>query len=553
VAEIVKNDTHINSMDTIGRLLRRRAQQNPDHIFCRWKNAQISYRQLDQSADRVAHELHALGVRQQDRIAVMLPHHPDHIVTLLALFRMGAIVVPVNTHLRGDSLRYILEHSVPAAIIADNAYAEQLCSELPASAHPIWRATIPEDAPTGSSVLAYPDLQALIAGRPWEDKALPDDTVAICYTSGTTGPPKGVLITDKMCRCAARSSELLSGIQEGDTPLFWDPLYHLFGIEVVILALTRPITLAMVERFSASRFWRWAAEMGATHMHYVGGVIQLLLKQPPSAGDKKHNIRIAWGGGCPAELWTEFEERFGLKVHDSFGMTETSALNIINTEGVPGSVGRTLPYFEAKLVKASGDAASAGELGELLIRAAEPGLITPGYFRNPEATSDLLRDGWLHTGDLLSQDEQGRFYFYSRKKDCVRRRGENISAWEVESVINKHPQVVESALVPVRNEFGDEDLKIFVRLKPDGDLSAEELVAWCAGRMPRFQVPRFVAFIEDFPKTSTQRIQKFALSRATDDCWDADRQPDAAAGFHATSPRRGGGAPLLKESCNAVR
>ena len=511
--------------DSIGRLLRKQASAHPDHAFCCWNNISISYRQLDRSVDRLAHTLHSLGIRRGDRVAVMLPHHPEHLVTLLALMRMGAIIVPLNTQLQGASLQYQLQHSEPAAVIADCAYAEQLCPELAGGNRVIWRTRIPETAPAGGVLLSYPNADELAQETTeWPDCIQGSDTVAICYTSGTTGPPKGVLVTDSMCRCAARSSEILSGMRDGDTALFWDPLYHLFGIEVMVLALAKPVTLAMVERFSASNFWNWAALSGATHIHYVGGVIQLLLKQPASAADRAHSVRTAWGGGCPAELWHEFERRFGVKVHDSFGMTETSALNLVNTEGLPGCVGRPLPYFEARLVTDDGREPAPGELGELLVRAAEPGLITPGYFKNAEASAALLRDGWLHTGDLLKMDAQGRFYFYARKKDCVRRRGENISAWEVETVINRHPAIIESALVPVINEFGDEDLKIFVRKAPGQELPPRDLIAWCATRMPRFQVPRFVAFIDAFPKTSTQRIQKFALSRSTDDCWDAEKQ-----------------------------
>jgi len=510
---------HISATETISSLLRARARQHADHVFCRWQDTQITYRQLDARVDSLRVTLAALGLERGQRAALMLGHHPDHVVTLLALIRMGVVVVPMNPQLRGASVRHVLEHAQPHAVIAEAAYAEVLCSERPAAVRALWRNVLPPDAPPGSCVIddSTTRQSASLAAR---DEGAPDDVVAICYTSGTTGPPKGVLVTDRMCRCAAHSSGLLSGIQAGDTPLFWDPLYHSFGIEVVILALTRPITLAMVERFSASNFWQWAAQAQATHMHYVGGVISLLLKQPPSAGDRRHAIRTAWGGGCPAELWRTFEQRFGVKIHDSFGMTETSALNLINTEGVPGCVGRPLPYFEARLVTESGAPAQAGELGELWIRGREPGLVTPGYFRDAPASARLLHNGWLRTGDLLAQDAQGRFVFYSRKKDCVRRRGENVSAWEVESVINTHPEVLESALVAVANELGDEDLKIFVRRVPGSALDALALTAWCAPRMPRFHIPRFVAFVDEFPKTPTQRIQKFALSRSTDDCHD---------------------------------
>jgi crotonobetaine/carnitine-CoA ligase len=531
---------HIDPHITIGALLRERARLDPAHVFCRWEGRSITYAQLDREVDRLCAWLGRAGIARPSRVAVMLPHHPEHIVVLLALMRMGVVAVPVNPQLRGAGLDYILQQSEPAAIICDGCYAEQLLPALsyPAAPRTIWRGGVPAAAPAGATALPRvlddrtpardapdrPDGEAA-------DPVMADDVVAICYTSGTTGPPKGVLITDKMCRCAATSSLLISGIEDGDVPFFWEPMYHLFGIEVVILALIKPVTLAMFERFSASHFWEWARQGGATHIHYVGGVLQLLLKQPPSGHDRTHRVRTAWGGGCPAEIWTEFEERFGVAVCDSFGMTETSALNIINTVGVPGALGRPLPYFDARVVDDGGVEVGPNALGQLLIRGREPGLTTPGYFRNEAATRQALHDGWVCTGDLVKVDEQGLFHFFSRAKDCVRRRGENVSAWEVERIVNQHPAVEESALVAVLNEFGDEDLKIFIKRLPGASVDLAELMQWCAARMARFQVPRFVAFIDAFPKTSTQRIQKQELDRSTARCWDADH-PDRHAAPH---------------------
>ncbi len=520
---------YIDPATTVADLLDARACENTDHVFCKWKQDRITYGQLAARVNRFANGFVAHGVGAGHRVGVMLPHHPDHIYILLALARIGAVAVPINTHLRGAGLEYQISHSDPQAIVTDAEFAEQVLPALTATgtkATLFWRG---DTLPARDDSLPVIAFDALIGASetPPPHKAKAEDIVAICYTSGTTGAPKGVLITDAMYRAAAISSLRISGIQDGDVPLFWEPMYHMFGIEVVLLALHKPVTLAMVERFSASNFWRWARETEATHIHYVGGVLQLLLKQSPSGNDRNHKVRVAWGGGCPPELWYECEARFGFDLRDSFGMTETAALNIINTEDIPGALGRTLPYFDARVVDDEGRPAATGELGQLLIRGCEPHIITPGYFRNPEATADTIRDGWLQTGDLVRQDEHGVFWFFSRKKDSVRRRGENISAWEVERVINEHPGVEESALVMVRNEFGDEDLKIFI--KPvAAPFDPGVLISWSATRMAKFQVPRFVAFIEEFPKTPTQRIRKHELSRSIDDCWDSEKQAAAA-------------------------
>ncbi|MBV2145104.1 AMP-binding protein [Falsochrobactrum sp. TDYN1] len=517
---------HIDTGLTVSDLLDARVREHGDRVFCRWKHEEITYAQLSERVDRLANGLLSSGIVAGSRVGVMLSHHPDHILVLLGLLRIGAIAVPINTHLRGDGLRYQLAHCEPQAIIADAEYADQLLpafDAVSASVTLIWRGALPASSPLGVRFIAFDAVANGPAGRP-QRRGKSSDIVAICYTSGTTGAPKGVLITDAMYHAAAISSLNISGIREGDRPLFWEPMYHLFGIEVVILALCTPVTLAMVDRFSASNFWQWARESRATHIHYVGGVLQLLLRQPPKPDDRGHEVRVAWGGGCPTQTWRPFEERFGVEMRDSFGMTETAALNIANTQGIPGALGVPLPYFEARVIDETGQAVATGEVGQLLIRGKQPDIVTPGYFRNPEATAAAIRDGWLHTGDLVRQDEDGVFWFFARQKDSIRRRGENVSAWEVERVINQHPQVEESAVTMVINEFGDEELKVFI--KPvSGIFAVEAFHDWCRAHMAKFQVPRFVAFIDEFPRTPTQRIRKHELSKSLEDCWDAEKWP----------------------------
>ncbi|MGP1615351.1 MAG: AMP-binding protein, partial [Pollutimonas bauzanensis] len=216
---------YFDSPLTIGRMLRQRAAQDPDHVFCRWDTGSFTCRQLDDTVDALAFKFNEQGLGRGDRVMTMLGHHPDHIVTMLALMRLGAVVVPVNTALRGDSLNYLYRHCEPAAIVADALFADQLMPELDGAVPVLWRNEMPAGASSSSICLAYPPIAETDLAR-WPDgDARADDTVAICYTSGTTGPPKGVLITDKMCRCAAQSSAFLSRMKAGDTALFWDPLY----------------------------------------------------------------------------------------------------------------------------------------------------------------------------------------------------------------------------------------------------------------------------------------------------------------------------------------
>jgi len=503
--------------DNVPKLLAECARSDPGHVYCKAEGVEVTYADLARRVQVASGILHARGLRDGMHVAVALSHHLDHIVTFFAIMQIGAVHVPINTALKGMGLAHIFEHAHPEFLIADVAYRDNLqevVSLRGAAMTTLWR-----DPPEGAG-----QMDRVLYGEPAAQEAPPalqsDARLRqILYTSGTTGAAKGVVMPDRMVRAAALGSIWIGDIRPGSVLHFWDPIYHVFGTEVLVLALMVPVTLVMVPRFSASRLWDEARANGVTHIHFVGGVLQLLLKQPPSPQDKTHGVKIAWGGGAPADIWPAFEQRFGVRIHEGYGMTETSSFCIINTEGRLGAIGTAVAYFEVALVDDAGRTPKAGEPGEIRVRGREPGVLVSRYYNNPEATASALRDGWLYTGDLATQDAQGRFYFLGRKKDSLRRRGENVSAWEVERVFNLHPAVEECALVGVRNEFSDEDLKLFVKRR-DAAVTEAELVAWAEPKMAAFQLPRFVKFVDGFQKTPTERIQKQFLSRAIDDCWD---------------------------------
>lgn len=511
---------YFDGSENVPGLLEKAAAELPGHVVCRNGEHEITYADLDAAVNRAANGLAALGIGKGDRIALMLGHHIDHVVVFFAIMKLRAVIVPVNVALKGPSLAYQLSHSRPALVIADWSFAVALGDVLAEAGNPrvLWRG-VPErgEGPDLAAVLASGD-----ATRP-DTRPADDDLRIILYTSGTTGAPKGVLMSDRMVQASALGSIWLSDMQPGCVLHFWDPIYHVFGAEVLVLSLMVPVTLVMVPRFSASNFWKEVRGGGVTHIHYVGGVLQLLLKQPPSELDRTHGARIAWGGGCPRDVWKEFEERFAIRIREGYGMTETSSFSTINPEERFGSIGRAADYFEVEVVEAEDRACAPGEPGEIRVRGREPNVMTVGYHDNPEATGSAIRDGWLYTGDLAHTDEDGFIYYHGRKKDSLRRRGENISAWEVERVVNSHSEVAESALVGVKSELGDDELKIFVRRIEGSALTAPELIAWCQPLMPKFQVPRFVAFVEEFRKTPTQRIQKQFLPATVDEgTYDAE-------------------------------
>lgn len=498
-------------------LLIRAATADPDHAVCRIGHRTMTRSALADTASAVAAALERRGLRQGDRVAVMLDNSPDHLAVIFGLAKAGMVWVPVNTRLKGDSLAYILDHSAPSLVIAEAA----LGPVLPATLRDI---VILRETPAGAALFAASGAASLGRAADGEGAAA---LLNISYTSGTTGRPKGVLVTHRMLQAATQAVMSLAEIRDGDRMIVWEPFFHIGGSQLVIIPLLHKVTLTLVERFSASRFLGQLRESGATQFHYLGSVLPALLKQPPRADDRTHGARIAWGGGCPRDIWRAVETRFGISLRECYGMTETSSIVSCNFTGKLGSVGRALPWFEMDVVDEKGRPAAAGALGEIVVRERSPGVLFAGYFRNPAATEGALRDGVLYTGDFGVRDEDGDFHFHGRKTDNLRHRGENVSAFDVEHVVRQHADVEECAVIGVPGELGEQDIMLFVKARPGCRLDAAALAGWCAERLANFQLPRYIAEVERFEKTASERIMKHTLPRDTAVAWDrlAPRAP----------------------------
>ncbi len=487
------------------------AAAEPERLFARFNGTPVNLGDLDRMSASFAAALVARGITPGARVAVMMRNSPATLAVLFGIARAGAVWVPVNAQQRGEGLKYILEHSAPEAIVVD------------ADLYP----TVTESgARTGDAWLIQAGvadgLEAILAAdSAWSAPApAAQDMFALMYTSGTTGQPKGVMVTHLMMRLAGQAVAQVSAVRDGDAMFVWEPLYHIGGAQLIVLPLIAKVHLAMVDRFSASRFWDQVRAEGATHIHYLGGILQILLKQPPRDDDRRHDVRIAWGGGCALEVWRAFEDRFGVQIRECYGMTEASSITTCNDRGVLGSVGREMPWFDVALLDAAGRPVGQGERGEIVVTTRLPGAICPGYFRNPEATARALKDGALHTGDLGSRDAEGNLYFHGRMTDSVRCKGENVSAWEVEHVAATHPAVEDCAIIGVKADVGEQDIKLFVKPKAGADLDPADLAAWLATRLAPYQVPRYVAVVAEFERTPSLRIMKHRLSSRTDDCFD---------------------------------
>jgi carnitine-CoA ligase len=485
-----------------------KSRSTPEALFALFNGEPIAFGALARMADGMAAELRRRRISRSDRVAVMMRNSPAALATIFGLAWAGAVWVPINAQLRGPGLGYVLDHCEPALVIAD----AELVPIIAASGAP----------PGDIAVVTAGDIEAWFSTDAMLDKPLPapEDCLAIFYTSGTAGAPKGVMLTHAMLRFAGEAVALVAAPDRGDVFLMWEPLYHIGGAQLLILPLIRDVTLAMVDRFSASKFWQQARDYRASHIHFLGGILQLLLKQPPDPLDQKHGVRIAWGGGCPADIWRPFEERFGAEIREAYGMTEASSITTYNDRHVVGSVGWPVPWFEVTLQDDAGNPVVPSEAGEIVVHANRREALFAGYFRDPLATAQALRDGALWTGDLGRFDTEGNLIFLGRMSDSVRCKGENVSAWEVERVVAAHPDVEDCAMIGVVAEFGEQDIKLFVQPKHGATIRLRELSRWLAERLAPYQNPRYIAVVESFERTPSQRIVKRGLPRDTAGCWE---------------------------------
>ncbi|GHD22014.1 class I adenylate-forming enzyme family protein [Tianweitania populi] len=486
------------------------ARATPDRIYASTASGPVTFGALATAADAMAQRLHDLGIKRGDRVVVMMANSLASLSLIHGLMRGGFVWVPVNPALVGAPLQHVLRTTQPSLILCD-AGVENAFENLA------------EVASIQIEIISDRGLPAKAEEPCADDFAGPDDLATIMFTSGTTGPAKGVMVTHMMLELAAEAVSLCADVVPGDNLFMWEPFYHIGGAQVLLLPLVRDVSLTISDRFSASRFWQQVAEAGCTHIHHLGGIIQILLKQPDSSWERNHKVRVAWGGGCAPEAWLPFEKRFGIQIRECYGMTECSSLTSWNAEGVVGSVGRAMPWFDITLKDETGRTLGPGEgRGEIVVRTSLPGAITQGYYANPQATAKALQDDGFHTGDLGSWDENGMLFFHGRMTDSVRCKGENVSAFEVESVANRHPDVAEAAMVGVPGEIGEHDIQLFIQPREGTRPDPADIWSWMADQLAPYQRPRYIALVPEFPRTPSQRIQKHLLPQRPDMRWEAN-------------------------------
>jgi crotonobetaine/carnitine-CoA ligase len=490
----------------------RRAEKAPDEPVLLSGDVCLTARQLQQAAMGLSCQLAAHGIGRRSRVMTALPNSADHAILLLAITRLGAVWAAIAPDQRGPVLDHMVKTVEPDLIVASAETAAALSTSKAQRTPP---------------VIAVPDngtLEAALGGPSANvetESAGEDDVRAIVFTSGTTGPPKGAQVTERMLVASAWGAAHACDAAEGDRFLLWEPLYHIGGSQMLVLALLLPVELVIVPRFSASRFWQQIRVNRITKLHYLGGILDILLARPPQPDDRDHEVKLAFGAGARPETWQAFPDRFAIPLREVYGLTEASSFATVNRDGPAGSIGKTLPWMELCLVSDTGREVAAEDAGEIVIRPRVLGLLTPGYLAAPEASAAVIRNGALHTGDLACADGHGGYRFIGRKKDAIRVRGEMVSAWEVEAALLGHSEIVECAVIGVAAEIGEQEIMAYIRAVPDSECDLRALARWAAGLLPRRSRPRYWRLVADFPRTPSARIAKAELSGEIADAFDA--------------------------------
>ena len=523
----------MNEHSTLPQLLSYQVEKRPDAPCLIHEDRCWSYAEFASEMERVARAFVALSLRRGDRVALLLPNCPEFLWTVFAMARTGGVFVPLNTAQTADELKYLLTHSEARFLLTTRAFMpvlDTIRGDCPDLEH-----VVALDAGSGDGVTGW---DAFIgAARPGSDLAdvSPDDLASIIYTSGTTDRPKGVMLKHFAFAFAPSHRARALGWTEDDRVLVVMPLFHVNALCHMTIAMMSVGGVAVLkERFSASRFWDDVRKHGVTTSSIMQTIPRILLNLPPDPADADTPLRQVMAL-LPPDVHLEFERRFGVTAVPSYSLTE-DLLSVLGPldESVRklGSCGVAIApeVHQLRICDDEGESLAPGELGEIVKQS--PAVMT-GYYKNPEATAAALRDGWLHTGDLGYLDEDGFLYFVDRKKDIIKRSGENIASAEVERVLGSHPLVAESAVVAVADPIRQEEVKACIVLA-DGaspeDLPPEQLWEFCAEHLAPFKVPRYLDYRSELPKTPSSKVQKNLLREEALVAGVMDREASKKAG-----------------------
>jgi len=511
-----------------------RLASDPDGPYLDFEGVAFTAREMDRSANRLAHALAAMGVVHGDRVATLLENRAEQVISFFAALKLGAIQVPINTAYKGEFLRHQLADSAAKVFIVQGDFASRAVEVIGRDTTPALAHCITVDPPD-AVIDAVPTSawDAVLKGAsdaPVEGVAVrPSDLACFIYTAGTTGPSKGcmlphnyvVTLADQIVRAWQRRPD--------DVVLTPLPLFHFNAISVCVVGtLLVGGRASIARRFSVSRFWPEVKRTGATIVSMLGSLAILLANAEDHPDQQGHTMRLCAAAPMPPDTDRVWRERFGcLTFSAAFGLTEASLITMLDAGQLnrPGAAGKANTHdFDVRLVDDDDEEVPVGEVGEIVCRPLRPNVMFAGYWNRPTETLATFRNLWFHTGDLARFDDEGFMYFVDRKKDAMRRRGENISSFEMEKTLFAHPELRDVAVHAVPSPIGEDDVKVTAVLQDGAQLTEEALCRWIAERVPYFAIPRYIEFRDDLPRNPVGRVLKYELREqgVTDATWDRE-------------------------------
>jgi crotonobetaine/carnitine-CoA ligase len=514
-------------------VLEEQAAASPDSrfLYVVYQDRSITYGEADRNANRFAHFFLGLGAQPGEGVAVLMNNSPQFLDVFFGIQKIGMYVNTVNTALKGDGLAFIIDNSDTKYLVVDYDLVDLYKSVADRTPQVKTMIVNTQEAPEG-----YKVPKGMLDLKDAYNKDLPftkpdiefdeNNILILMYTSGTTGLPKGVVSRynrNLVDRVRPLAQLLLTPDKVYYTAL---PLFHGNALFVTTTqSLLAGCTVALSKRFSASRFWDEINQSKATFFNTIGAIIPILMKTPPNPHERDHRVTHVFSAGCPTELWEPFEQRFGVTIWEAYAAIDGSGFIANFGDGPKGSIGKSY-VSTIRIVDEKGNDVPPRTTGELLFQVDPERKTTVEYYKNPGATGEKTRGDWEYTGDLVYQNENGFLYFVGRSTDSMRRRGENVSAFDVEQAILKHPAIVEAAVYAVPSEMTEDEIMASVKLVDGEKLSPMVIRDFLQDKLASFAIPRYIRVVNDFPRTETFRIKKNELKNLgiTPDTFDAERQ-----------------------------
>ncbi len=517
LCSLIKDRTVSEDMSW-AELLEEKTKQHPHHEFLYFQNTTYTLQQMDERANSLANYLLTLGAQPKKGLAIMLENSPEFLDTFIATQKIGMYSVPINISLRGDSLLYILNHSDAEFLVIEENLLPVL-EKIKDKILNIRHILIKSDGVTQYNLPPFTThtLNNAYSTSPKKPEIVwnKNSICFILYTSGTTGLPKGVVYRYNNTMVKLLSVIAYTFYRKEDVFYTCLPLFHANALLLTFtVGLHRCCKVALAKKFSASKFWDDIYRYKVTTFNTIGAIIPILTKQPVKDIENKHNVRLVISAACPVDEWDRFEKRFNVKLYEGYGAVDGGGKIIMNVGNAPkGSIGKPGPGMKYRIIDEWGNDVPVGIPGELVF-VSKSNTRSIEYYKNEKASSEKQSGKIIHTGDLVKRDKNGYLYFVGRKAEFLRIKGENVSAYEVEQAILKHPSILEAAVYAVPSELAEDEIMAQISLVESALLKEHELVEFLQDHLPKFAIPRYIKIANEFPKTETQRIMKKELEKA---------------------------------------